>query len=86
MNEEPILPTPAEFILPGILYLLHLSVAGALNVLGVVLFSVNLRKVRVERPASALSAREKRRAAVLNVGMIAVGVVLIAFTVMSLFP
>lgn len=83
---EAVLSLFGEYAIPLLLYALYMAVSGALNVIGVVLFCINVRKLRLERPASALSAREKRKAAVLNVGTVAAGVVLIALTVWSLFP
>ena len=83
---EAFLSLFAEYAIPLLLYALYAALSGALNVLGVIFFIIGLRRLKLDPPITLLTQKERRRAVILNAGMIAASLVLIAFTVMSLFP
>lgn len=66
-------------------YLLYLLVMGALNIAGIIILLVNLKKIRIEQNAPDIPAAEKRKAVFSNPGCICAAVLLIALMVASLF-
>ena len=81
------LPTLAEdYAVPLLIYGFYIMLVGIVNVAGVVFFIMNIKKVRVEKGDSLLSASEKRKAALINSGMIAAVVIFVIMMILSLFP
>jgi hypothetical protein len=76
----------ADYGVPILLYLIYLLIMGALNITGLVLFIINVKKVRVNKYDSTLTLVERRRAIFLNVGMIVAIVGLVIMMIISLFP
>ncbi len=75
----------AEYGLSFALYMLYALVIGAINIAGGIILLINFKKSKFENPCPELTAPEKRRASMLNVGTIAGAAVLIALTVATLF-
>lgn len=67
------------------LYMLYALVIGVINISGAIILLINFKKSKFENACPELTASEKRRAALLNVGTIAGAAVLIALTVATLF-
>ena len=76
----------ADYGVPILIYLIYLLIMGALNITGLVLFIINVKKVRVNKYDSTLTLVERRRAIFLNVGMIVAIVGLVIMMIISLFP
>ncbi len=74
-----------EYGIALVCYLFHLLIMGALNIAGIVILLVNLKKIKVEQNAPEIPAAEKRKAVLLNPGCICAAILLIALMVASLF-
>ena len=74
-----------KYVVDILIYFVYLSVQGALCVTGIVLFFVNIRKIRFEKANMQIDSRTRRRVAVLNAGVIASTVLLLALTISTLF-
>ncbi len=74
-----------EYGLPVAAYLLYALVIGAINIAGGIILLINFKKSKIENNCPKLTAAEKSRAAILNVGTIAGAAVLVALTVATLF-
>ena len=82
---DAVIPLLAEYALPFALYMLYALVIGAINISGAIILLINFKKSKLENACPELTAPEKRRAALLNVGTIAGAAVLIVLTVATLF-
>ena len=80
-----LLPLVIEYALPLSLYLYYMLVTNILNIVGVVLFIINVKRRKLRTNDSPLSAKDKARAAVLNSGIIAASCVLLTLMALSLF-
>lgn len=88
INTEDInemIPLFTEYGAALAIYLVYLLIIGILNITGAILLLINFKKSKFENACPELTAPEKRRAAILNVGTIAGASVLIAITVSTLF-
>ena len=72
-------------LLPILVYLVYLALVNGMNAGGVFVFAFNVKKIRLKHTESQLMPKEKRKAVMLNSGIIAATVLLAAFTVYSLF-
>ncbi len=84
-SAEAVLALLGTYGLTILIYLFYASIQGALNIAGVVLFFVTKRKIHVEKSGLLIDAKEQRKAAIVNFGVIAAFAVLIALTVSTLF-
>ena len=82
---EEIIALLTEYGLPVAAYLLYALVIGAVNIAGAIILLLNFKKSKFENAAPELTAPEKRRASMLNVGTIAGAALLVALTVATLF-
>lgn len=82
---EEIIALLTEYGLPVAAYLLYALVIGAVNIAGAIILLLNFKKSKFENAAPELTAPEKRRASMLNVGTIAGASLLVALTVATLF-
>lgn len=82
---DAVIPLLAEYALPFAIYMLYALVIGVINISGAIILLINFKKSKFENACPELTAPEKRRAALLNVGTIAGAAVLIALTVATLF-
>lgn len=80
-----IIPLLSEYGVPFALYMLYALAIGAVNIAGAIIFLLSFKKSKLENAAPELTAPEKRRAALLNVGTVACAVLLIGLTVATLF-
>ncbi len=74
-----------EYGIALVCYLFHLLIMGALNIAGIIILLVNLKKIKIEQNAPEVPAAEKRKAVLLNPGCICAAVLLIVLMVSSLF-
>ncbi len=74
-----------EYGLPVAAYLLYALVIGAINIAGAIILVIRFKKSSFKNGAPELTAAEKRRASILNVGTIAGAAVLVALTFATLF-
>lgn len=82
---DTIIPMLTEYGLPLALYMLYALIIGAINISGGIILLLSFKKSKIENNCPELTANEKRRASMLNVGTIASAVLLIALTVATLF-
>ncbi len=75
-----------EYGLSLLLYGIHILASNALNVVGIILLIINLRKTRFNYGTTMLCAAEKRKCALVNAGMITIIIVLTLFMLLSLLP
>jgi membrane protease YdiL (CAAX protease family) len=75
----------SEYALSIIFYLLHSTAISVFNVIGIIFFILNIKKIRLESDGSGLGAGAHLKAAVCNPGMICSFVLLCILTVSSLF-
>ena len=66
-------------------YYLHVFVQDVLSIVGIVLLIINRKRIYIEKSDLSISAREQRRAAVLNAGVIVALALLVFLTVSTLF-
>ena len=74
-----------ESALPLIKYGVYVLIQNAINVTGVVLFCINVRKVRIRKSPLCIEARDQRHAAAINVGVILSMSLLAFLTLKTLF-
>jgi hypothetical protein len=74
-----------EYALPLIKYGVYVLIQNAINVTGVVLLCINVRKVRIRKSPLCIEARDQRHAAAINVGVILSMSLLAFLTLKTLF-
>lgn len=84
-SEQEILALTAEYAVPLLFYLFILLLMGTFTIAGVVLIILNAKKFRPESGSVMLNAKEKRKAAFLNPGIIVSVALLLIITILSLF-
>ena len=84
-NFDALVALVSEYAITIVGYLMLACVQGIFNLLGIILFIVNRKKIHIEKSDLLLSAKEQRLAAVLNAGVIAAFILLLLLTVSTLF-
>ena len=82
---DDIIPLVSEYGVSVALYMLYAMLIGAINIAGAIILFINFKKSSFKNAAPELTAPEKRRASMLNVGTIAGAALLVALTVTTLF-
>lgn len=82
---EELLPLFSKYGLYLFVYLPYTMLQGAVNVAGVVLFFVFIRRIKLEKSPSLLPKEEQQHAIMINSGMIVCTTLLVVLMVMSLF-
>ena len=85
-NVDLVLSLFGDYAVPLLIYFIYLLIIGALNITGLVLFILNIKKVVIVPSGSNLSRVEMRKAIFLNVGMLVAIAALTVLMIISLFP